>query len=82
MIQMEAIYTDILALNELKMNYLTTNKKIVNYDFFNPNNICVVDRESLYVPSDFLEREYTPIRDDVLVKYSSTNWVKEFIAQI
>ena len=57
---------------------ITTNKHIVEYDFYNPSNIFVVDRENPVVPRDFWDSLYTPQPDQLLQMYSSSKWVSDF----
>ena len=34
---------------------ITTNKDIINYDFYNPNNILVIDRKKIKINLDFFQ---------------------------
>jgi len=54
---------------------ITTNKDIVNYDFYNPQNILVVDLDNIQVPEAFVNTPYAPIDDKILDKYRLKNWV-------
>jgi hypothetical protein len=55
---------------------ITTNKSIVDYDFFNPNNIFVLDRDAISaVPKSFLTEPYEEISEDLYLKYSLAGWV-------
>lgn len=56
---------------------ITTNKDIVNYDFYNSQNICVIDRDKVEIPESFFLQEYTPIDKDVLDKYTAGGWVRD-----
>jgi hypothetical protein len=60
----------------LNKKLITTNKDIVNYDFYNPNNIFVWDENVIEIPKDFLEKEYEKLSDEIYKKYSLENWVK------
>ena len=60
----------------LNKKLITTNKDIVNYDFYNPNNIFVWDENITEIPNDFLEKEYEKLPDEIYKKYSLENWVK------
>lgn len=55
---------------------ITTNKDIVNYDFYNPQNILVVDEDNISIPEDFVASPYVDIDDSILTKYRIENWVK------
>ena len=56
---------------------ITTNADIKNYDFYNSNNICVVDRENMYIPQNFLDSTYEPISFEILQKYTDEGWVED-----
>lgn len=54
---------------------ITTNKDIVNYDFYNPQNILVLDVENINIPEKFVTSPYIDIDDSILEKYRVENWV-------
>lgn len=54
---------------------ITTNKDIINYDFYNPKNILVIDSESPQIPSEFMETEYEPLPEAIYEKYSLSSWL-------
>lgn len=56
---------------------ITTNKDVVNYDFYNPHNICIIDRENLMIPDEFFEQDYMTIDENVLYKYTAKGWVDD-----
>jgi hypothetical protein len=56
---------------------ITTNPAVRNYDFFNPENICVIDRLKPVIPPEFLETSYIPIPKATYQQYRLTNWVKD-----
>lgn len=57
---------------------LTTNKTVINYDFFHPNNILVIDPENISIEQIklFLDLPYVEISHSILNKYSVQNFVK------
>ncbi|MEM6721141.1 MAG: hypothetical protein AAF611_17560 [Bacteroidota bacterium] len=55
---------------------ITTNNDIVNYDFYHPQNILVVDENNIEIPADFVTSEYIEIDEKILSKYKIKNWVK------
>lgn len=55
---------------------ITTNLAIKEYDFYNPNNILIVDSMNPEIPKAFFETPYQPLRDDIYEKYTIENWVK------
>lgn len=54
---------------------ITTNASIKNYDFYNPNNIAVVDAENPQIDPDFFRGCYEPLSDAVYNKYTVKEWV-------
>ncbi|RKE92364.1 hypothetical protein [Ichthyenterobacterium magnum] len=55
---------------------ITTNKDIVNYDFYSPQNILVVDEHDIKIPDEFVNSPYVEIEDSILTKYKIEHWVK------
>ncbi len=56
---------------------ITTNKNIVEYDFYNHNNIQVIDRDNLNIDVSFWTTEFAPYSSDIIEKYSLRGWLKE-----
>lgn len=64
----------------LKKKLITTNGDIINYDFYNPENIFVIeDIEKIEIPDNFFETPYIEISQDILNKYLIDNWVDELV---
>ena len=55
---------------------ITTNTDVVNYDFYNPQNILVIDENNIEIPEDFVTSPYVDIDETILDKYRLENWVK------
>lgn len=55
---------------------ITTNKDIINYDFYHPQNILVVDEENIEIPESFVTSPYVEIDENILSKYKIENWVR------
>ncbi|QHI38966.1 hypothetical protein IMCC3317_43660 [Kordia antarctica] len=55
---------------------ITTNKDIVNYDFYHSQNILVVDENNIEIPEDFVTSPYMEIDETILSNYKIENWVK------
>jgi hypothetical protein len=60
----------------LEKKLITTNKDIVNYDFYHPQNILVLDLEDIQIPDDFVTSPYLSVDEKILSKYRLENWVK------
>lgn len=55
---------------------ITTNSSIQYYDFYNPNNICIINRNNPILDKDFFIRPYEPISKDLYYKYSLDGWLE------
>lgn len=58
---------------------ITTNINVTKYDFYNPRNILVIDRENVVVDSKFLTQPYEMISDEIVKKYTLKNWAKTIL---
>jgi hypothetical protein len=58
---------------------VTTNAAIAGYDFFDPANICIVERGKARVSADFLHQPYRPIAAECYAKYSLAGWLDEIL---
>ncbi len=64
------------------VKYITTNGNICYSDFYDPNNILVLDPENPVFPKDFLESEFKPIPSQILQRYSIKTWVDDVFMDI
>lgn len=60
----------------MRKKLITTNKNIVNYDFYNKNNILVVDRFSPQIDENFIKSPYIQLDEEIYQKYTLSNWIK------
>lgn len=59
---------------------ITTNQDIKSYDFYNPNNIYVIeDINNISIPESFLNTEYEEIPTEIYNKYTLKSWVDTII---
>lgn len=58
---------------------ITTNKSIKKYDFYNENNIFVMDKHNLSEIEEFIKKDYNPINEDIYKKYRLCSWVNTII---
>ena len=58
---------------------ITTNANIKKYDFYNENNIFVMDKYSLEDIEQFIKHKYEPISQDIYIKYSLHSWIETII---
>ena len=59
----------------LKRKLITTNKDIVNYDFYNENNILIVDREKPIVDMSFFDKPFIELSSQIYNEYSLKSWI-------
>ncbi|MFD2908051.1 hypothetical protein ACFSX9_04810 [Flavobacterium ardleyense] len=60
----------------MQRKIITTNKTIKNYDFYNPNNILILDSDTdINISNDFLATPYEPLSEAIYCKYTIQNWV-------
>jgi hypothetical protein len=60
----------------LQKKIITDNKAIANYDFYDPNNILIVEENNLQLNDDFFNKPYQPIPENIYNKYTVNNWVE------
>ncbi|MGO3184132.1 MAG: hypothetical protein ACTIJ9_14995 [Aequorivita sp.] len=56
---------------------ITSNKYVEDFDFYNPENILIIDPENPEIPEDFFKTPYASISQDIYRKYSLEGWVEE-----
>lgn len=59
----------------LEKKLITTNHDIKNYDFYNPNNILIIDKNNPKIPVSFFENEYVKIPESIYQKYTVEGWI-------
>lgn len=64
----------------LKKKLITTNGDIKNYDFYDPQNIYIIDRLKPKLNIDFFRTPYKSIDPEVLNRYSIDFWLKSIFA--
>lgn len=58
-----------------KKKLITTNADVVNYDFYRPENILVVDRSNPIITKEFIDSPWQDIPEDIYKKYSISSWL-------
>ncbi|HEY0090906.1 MAG TPA: hypothetical protein VGB43_00340 [Flavobacterium sp.] len=66
----------------LQKKLITTNPDIVNYDFYNPQNILVIDPDNLDIPVEFFKTAYEPVPPAILDKYLVDKWAENLIKNL
>ena len=65
-----------------RRKYITTNKHIKDYEYYNPNNIFVVDINNPVIPKEFFETPFEPVPEPILYKYSVKGLVDDLFENI
>lgn len=60
----------------MKKKLVTTNRDIQNYNFYCPENICIIDRDSPEIPDEFVCAKYHDFDSDIYEEYSIDNWLR------
>lgn len=60
----------------LQKKLITNNKTIMEYDFYSPNNILVIDDDNVIIPDSFLNSKYESIPDAIYQKYTLDHWIE------
>ena len=63
-----------------RRKYITTNKHIVEYDYYNPKNILVIDLDNPVIPKDFIGTPFEPVSEEILYKYSVAGLVDDLFS--
>lgn len=58
---------------------ITTNKEVRNYDFYNPENILIIDSDKPVITNDFLWKKFEPVHPAIKDKYRRDAWIKEVL---
>jgi hypothetical protein len=58
---------------------ITTNQSIKEYDFYDPLNIMIIDRDMVDITSEIFERPFNRIDEAIYIKYSLEEWVKDVL---
>ena len=61
-----------------KKKLITTNEDVINYDFYQPENIYVYDGK-IDLENVFFTHEYKEVSEEVYEKYSLRRWLKEIV---
>lgn len=53
---------------------ITNNPSVRDYDFYNPNNILIIDEAQPHIDPAFLRCDYQPVAPQLLRKYTLPGW--------
>lgn len=63
----------------LNRKLITTNRHVADYDFFNPDNVLVIDRQNPVFPQSFFETPYRALPSSIYHRYSIDGWIDEVL---
>lgn len=65
----------------LKKKLITNNKDLINYDFYNKNNIYILNEngDNSEIDVEFINGEYEEVDKSILEKYTVDTWIKNLI---
>lgn len=58
---------------------VTTNASVKDYDIYNEQNVCVIDRENPQIPIEFLRTSFEPLPHFVRARYSIAGWLDDVL---
>lgn len=62
-----------------KRKLITSNTNIKRYDFYNENNIFILEDECLEGIDEFISKNYEDINQDIYEKYSLRSWIETIV---
>jgi len=62
----------------LQKKLITNDYSIVNRDFYNCNNIFILNKDNISDLKDFLDSPFVPIESEIVNKYDFDNWFERF----
>jgi hypothetical protein len=63
----------------MQRKLITTNGLIAGYDFFHPDNVCVIDRHNPVIPRSFFDSPFHDISPELRYTYSISGWLDDLI---
>lgn len=63
----------------MKKKLITNNKNIIKEDFYNPNNILVIDEKNIEIPKEFVDSPYEELPKIIYEKYSFDGWLNQLL---
>jgi hypothetical protein len=62
-----------------KCKIITTNQDIRFYDFYNENNILIIDRKNPVISNEFFKIPFVDVSNEIIERYSLGNWISAII---
>ena len=61
--------------------FITTNRDVENYDFYNKDNILIIDRNDPHLDFSFFGKEYQKIPQHIYERYSIKSWILDVLGE-
>ena len=61
-----------------KRKLITNNKEVMKYEFYNPNNIFILEKDNFEKINEFINSKYEDIDSKIVDYYDIENWLKRF----
>jgi len=65
-----------------KKKLITTNRAVQQYDFYKPENICVIDRRDPVIAPEFFSAPYQDVEPAVYQRYRLEGWMDEILNEV
>lgn len=62
-----------------KRKIITTNNSIMSYDFYNENNILLIERSNIHINTEFFNTPYVELEQEIYDSYALKNWLKKIL---
>lgn len=66
----------------MKKKLITTNAMVKEYDFYSPENICVVDPDNIHIPAGFFSNPYKELDPKLMEKYHISTWFNTLVSPV
>lgn len=61
---------------------ITTNRKVIDYPFYQPQNIDCIDHDRLTIESKFFQTPYLPIEESIVNNYRLNSWIDDYLDKL
>ena len=58
---------------------ITNNKTVMEYDFYNPQNIFIIHHDDMSRLGEFISTPYKEISKEIVDQYSFSSWLSKYV---
>lgn len=58
---------------------ITTNRAVASHDFYDPDWVCIIDRDNPEIPESFMLSPVSPLPDTFYQRYSLSGWLERML---